>query len=361
MVIPCYNEEKTLGVCVGKVLDIAHDDLQLEIIIVDDCSADKSAAIAQDLVKKHPEVHYFKHTVNQGKGAALRTGFAKATGDYVAVQDADLEYDPQDLLRLLEPLISQKADVVLGSRFLTTGAHRVFYFWHSMGNKFLTFLSNMLTDLNLTDMETCYKVFRREVIQSIEIEENRFGFEPEIVAKIAQRRLKIYEMGISYDGRTYADGKKIGAKDGFRAIYCIMRYNGHKAPVAIQLLIYTLIALCCTIINLGAYHLAGKAGLHQNLAITSSFALAALASYFLSLAILFRHQTRWKAAMECLLFVICAAVIGAVDFGITLGMAHYGNSLCVSKLVAIAVSLALIFFVSRGILFPERNIGPWRT
>jgi glycosyltransferase involved in cell wall biosynthesis len=179
-----------------------------KLIIVNDASSDNSLTIARDLEQRHENIKVFTHEKNQGKGAALRTGFKEATGDYVAVQDADLEYDPRELLKLIEPLREGDADVVLGSRFASSGPHRVLYFWHSMGNKFLTFLSNMFTDLNLTDMETCYKVFKREVIQSIEIEENRFGFEPEIVAKVAQRRLRVFEMGISYKGPHLRRGQK---------------------------------------------------------------------------------------------------------------------------------------------------------
>jgi dolichol-phosphate mannosyltransferase len=219
VVIPCYNETATLAQCVARVRAIASQDLAVEIVIVDDASTDDSLAAAGVLADRHPEIKVYSHEVNQGKGAALRTGFSKVAGDFVAVQDADLEYDPNDLVRLLEPLTAGKADVALGSRYLSTGPHRVLYFWHSVGNQFLTLISNIFTDLNLTDMETCYKVFKREVIQSIEIEEDRFGFEPEIVAKLADRRLRIYEMGISYDGRTYAEGKKIGISDAFRALF----------------------------------------------------------------------------------------------------------------------------------------------
>ena len=241
LVIPCYNEEKTLESCVDKVIEIADEELELELIIVDDCSKDKSREVAKRIAERIPGVVLRHHDVNQGKGAALRTGIKHATGDFVGIQDADLEYDPWDLKRLIVPLIKGEADVVLGSRFLSHGYHRVLYFWHSQGNRFLTFLSNMLTDLNLTDMETCYKIFRREVIQGIQIEENRFGFEPEVVAKIAAQRLRIYEMGISYHGRTYAEGKKIGAKDGFRALYCILKYNLHKAPLIVQFGFYVII------------------------------------------------------------------------------------------------------------------------
>ena len=230
IVIPCYNEEKTLHNIIDRVQNIADDNLKLEIIIVDDCSKDKSFDVAQSLAATHPNVRVFRHEINQGKGAALRTGFAQATGDVVVVQDADLEYDPQDLKELIKPILSGEADVVLGSRFQSHRVRRVIYFWHTVANKLLTFASNMFTNLNLTDMETCYKMFRREVIQSIPIEENRFGFEPEIIAKIARfqlhgERLRIYEVGISYHGRTYAEGKKIGMKDAIRAGYCILKYN----------------------------------------------------------------------------------------------------------------------------------------
>ena len=238
IVVPCYNEEPTIKKCINKVLKIADDRLSLEIIIVDDCSTDHSLLVAHELEKKHPEISLLQHEKNRGKGAALRTGFQKVTGDFVAVQDADLEYEPMDLKKLLIPLVNNDADVVLGSRFLSPEFHRVLYFWHSLGNRFLTFLSNMFTDLNLTDMEACYKVFRRDIIQNIDIKEDRFGFEPEIVAKLAHLRLRIYEIGISYRGRTYEEGKKISVRDGFRALYCIFRYNAHSAPLPIQLLFY---------------------------------------------------------------------------------------------------------------------------
>ena len=222
VVIPVYNEEKTLHIIVEKVL--ARPEVG-ELIMVNDCSSDGTWQTMQDLAKTDDRIRIFTHQVNQGKGAALRTGFQHVTSDIVIIQDADLEYDPDEYPKLLMPILTGRADVVFGSRFLGSGMHRVLYFWHAVGNRFLTLLSNMFTNLNLTDMETCYKVFRREIIQQISIEENRFGFEPEITAKVAKLRVPIYEVSISYYGRTYEEGKKIGWRDGVRAIWCILKYR----------------------------------------------------------------------------------------------------------------------------------------
>ena len=222
IVIPCYNEAGTIRSIVERVRAAPVADK--EIIVVDDCSRDGTRDILRlQIAPLVDRIIY--HDTNQGKGAALRTGFAAATGDAVIVQDADLEYDPQEYPKLLKPLVDGRADVVFGSRFSGGEAHRVVYFWHMVGNKLLTLLSNMATNINLTDMETCYKVFRREVLQKITIEENRFGFEPEITAKVARLGVPIYEVGISYYGRTYAEGKKIGWRDGFRALWAIVKYN----------------------------------------------------------------------------------------------------------------------------------------
>jgi glycosyltransferase involved in cell wall biosynthesis len=222
IVIPCYNEKNTIRAIVDAVNAANIPDK--EIIIVDDFSKDGTRDVLQsEIAPLVSKIVY--HDFNQGKGAALRTGFRHATGDVVVVQDADLEYDPNELPLLMDPIARGKADVVFGSRFMGGQPHRVVYFWHMVGNKFLTLLSNMFTNINLTDMETCYKMFRREIIQNIEIEEDRFGFEPEITAKVAKGNHRIYEMGISYYGRTYDEGKKIGVKDGFRAIYAIIKYN----------------------------------------------------------------------------------------------------------------------------------------
>lgn len=221
VVIPCFNEKNTLRYIIEMIKAVP---LDTEIIVVDDCSTDGT----RELLKNELEMLVDKviyHGKNMGKGAALRSGFSHATGEYIIVQDADIEYNPQEFPLLLQPLLSGKADVVFGSRFMGGQPHRVLYFWHYVGNKFLTLLSNMLTNLNLTDMETCYKLFKKEVIQSIKIEENRFGVEPEITAKVARLKCRVYEVGISYSGRDYKEGKKIGWKDGIRAIYCILKYG----------------------------------------------------------------------------------------------------------------------------------------
>ncbi len=222
VVIPCFNEKATISQLLKAVHDSPYPNK--EIIVVDDFSSDGTRSLLETTLKKHIDVLVL-HEKNQGKGAALRSGIKAATGDVVIIQDADLEYDPNEYPKLMKPILDDKADVVYGSRFAGGEAHRVLYFWHSLGNAFLTTLSNMFTNLNLTDMETCYKLFRREIIQNIQIVENRFGFEPEITAKVAKANVRIFEVGISYSGRTYSEGKKIGWKDGVRAIYAILKYN----------------------------------------------------------------------------------------------------------------------------------------
>jgi dolichol-phosphate mannosyltransferase len=360
IVIPCYNEEKTLEGCVESVLAIQSETLELELIVVDDCSTDRSLTIARGLAERVPGMILRHHEKNQGKGAALRTGIASATGDFVAIQDADREYDPRDLVRLLLPLRTGEADVVLGSRFLSHGYHRVLYYWHSLGNRFLTTLSNMLTDLNLTDMETCYKVFRREVIQSITIEENRFGFEPEVVAKVAQMRLRVYEMGISYRGRTYAEGKKIGVRDGWRALYCILKYNLPTAPIPVQFLFYLFVGGASAVVNLLVFVAAHSAGVNISVAAVMAFIIAALVNYFLSIKLIFRHNAKWRTSSELLVYFFAVSVIGIVDMYCTVGFVSLGTPPWLAKVGATAIGLLLNFTARRFIVFPEAPSPDWR-
>lgn len=233
IVVPAYNEGKTIHLILEKIAAVhLINGIEKEIILVNDCSKDDTEQAILRFKNQHPELNlqYYKHEVNTGKGAALHTGIQRATGDYLIIQDADLEYDPEEYNDLLKPVLKGFADVVYGSRFMGSKPHRILFFWHSIGNKFLTFLSNFFSNLNLTDMETCYKLFNTKVVQDLNLLEKRFGFEPEVTAKIARiKGVRIYEVGISYYGRTYEEGKKIGWKDGFRAIYCILKYGLFKA------------------------------------------------------------------------------------------------------------------------------------
>ncbi|TVR79448.1 MAG: glycosyltransferase family 2 protein [Chitinophagaceae bacterium] len=230
IVIPSYNEANTIHQILEKIIKAKlPENISKEIIIIDDCSTDNSETIINTFIAEHKDVvliRYFRQEVNKGKGAAIRKGIELAEGDFLIVQDADMEYDPDEYTILLNPILNGRADIVYGSRFMGGNPHRILFFWHSIGNKFLTFLSNMMTNLNLTDMETCYKLFRTDIIKKIKLKENRFGFEPEVTAKIARiPGIRIYEVGISYYGRTYEEGKHINWKDGFRAIYCIFKYG----------------------------------------------------------------------------------------------------------------------------------------
>jgi dolichol-phosphate mannosyltransferase len=360
VLIPCYNEERTLARCIEHVLRIADQDLQLQIVIVNDCSTDNSLAVAQDLARQYPVIKIVSHERNRGKGAAVRTAFAHATGDVVGIQDADLEYDPQDLKRMLTPIRDGRADVVFGSRFLTANTHRVLYFWHSVANKTLTLLSNMFTDLNLTDMECCYKVFTQEVARKIVIHEDRFGVEPELVAQVAQLRARVFEMGISYDGRTYEEGKKIGLKDAFRALYCVVRYNAGHSPLALQFLVYCVIGGTAAVVNLAVFLLMIAGGIAVTPAVLSAFFIAAATNYGLSIWLLFERRVKWSATTEVALYVLLITIVAVFDLSVTKGMIAVGAADAWAKITASVAGLVLNFLGRRFLVFPQIGRGAWK-
>ncbi len=361
IIIPCYNEEKTLEACAKGIQTISSQDLQLEIIIVDDASTDNSFAIASSLSQTFNNIRVIRHEINSGKGAALRTGFTHATGDFVAVHDADLEYDPRDLVRLIEPLRNNQAEVVIGSRFLSGDAHRVLYFWHSLGNRLLTFLSNMLTDLNLSDMETCYKVFKREVIQSITLSENRFGFEPEIVAKVAHKRLRVYEIGVSYHGRTYAQGKKIGLKDGFRAVYCILKYNLPTAPFVLQLAAFVTVSCLAALVNCALFLGLSGLGAQLSWAAPIAFAGSAVLLYGIASAVIFRRNAQWNTPITSALALIILALCCLASHHLTLLLQNHGFDAVPARLLAGGLALVCSFWPLKYLVFHEKPAPPWTS
>lgn len=322
LIIPCYNEERTLEKCVEKCLTLQKHGIKLEIVLVDDCSTDDSLAVMRKLDAIHPEVTVLHHVQNRGKGAALRTGFLAATGDYVGIQDADLEYDPMDYIHLLHPLREGKADVVYGSRYLRRDSRRILYFWHSWMNRALTFISNMFTNLDISDMETCYKLFRRDVLLDIAplLKEERFGFEPEVTALVAQSRVRIYECAIHYTPRSYEEGKKIGWRDGVHALYCILHYGAHSAPLPMQVMLYFFIGLLCAVANIAFFSLGLSLGAPLAAATIVAFLLAAAMNYLLCLSILFRHKARWSASGELFAYILTVCIMGIVDYTVTMGL-----------------------------------------
>jgi len=356
LVIPCYNEEKTLAPCIKRVLAIAKTDLKLELIIVDDCSTDKSLAVAQDLAKFHPEIAVLRHERNGGKGAALRTRFAHATGDFVGIQDSDLEYDPQDFHILLQPLLDNKADVVFGSRYLKPESRRVLYFWHTWMNKTLTFVSNLFTNLDITDMETCYKLFRREIIQGIELRENRFGFEPEVTAKIAQTRCRVYECAISFTPRTVEEGKKINWKDGIRALYCILHYSAPSAPLPMQILIYLIIGGICAVVNVASFSVLFHGGTRIFIATATAFLIAAALNYLLCISILFHHKARWDTWGEIVAYLATILFMGLIDYIVTVSLIGADMAPTFSKIVAAGTGYIGNFLLRRFLVFPQPGV-----
>jgi dolichol-phosphate mannosyltransferase len=367
IIVPCYNEAATIESCIGKLLSFSgNHHISLEIIAVDDASADASAQILDRIAAAHHGdgngdtiIKVFKHEKNRGKGAALRTGFAHAAGDYVGIHDADDEYDPCDYLIMLEPLIAGKADVVYGSRYLRPDTRRVLYFWHTWMNNVLTRVSNMFTNLDITDMETCYKLFRREDIQRIapRLKEERFGFEPEITARVADAGCRVYECAISYNPRTYEEGKKIGWKDGMRALYCIFHYSAHTAPLPMQILIYLFIGGVSMLANMGFFMLGNLLSIPMDYAIVGAFVLAAAVNYVLCILILFRHKARWRTAGELFLYGVTTGLMGLIDFGVTRALIALSGWLILPKFTAAVTGFVGNFLLRKWLVFPERKKG----
>jgi len=356
LIIPCYNEAATIERCVERVSKINYGrDFALELVIVNDCSTDKSAEKLSSISKKYPEIKIFTHEKNRGKGAALKTGLAAATGDYIGIQDADDEYNPMEYLELLKPLIENKADVVYGSRYLKPDTRRVLYFWHTWMNKSLTTVSNMFTDLDITDMETCYKLFRKDVIAAIvpTLREERFGFEPEITCKVAQGGYRVYETAISYNPRSYEEGKKIGWKDGVRALYCLLHYGAHTSPLPMQFMLYLFIGGVSLFANVLCFGLGCYVGFSLSVSIVTAFILAAAVNYILCILILFQHNSRWNNVWELSLYVLSVAAMGVLDYGLTRGFIALSCGALVSKFVASLAGFAGNFVLRRWVVFPE--------
>lgn len=359
LIMPCYNEERSLEkLVINKIVPLrdklSEQNLSLFLTIVDDASTDNSLFIAERLKEKFSWITILKHSVNQGKGAALRTGLAQAEGDFIGIQDADEEYNPMNYLTLLQPILDDKADVVYGSRYLKPDTRRVLSFWHTLMNKFLTVCSNMFTGLDLTDMETCYKLVTNKVARELapKLKENRFGFEPEITSYVAQSRYRVYECAIEYTPRTYEEGKKITYRDGFRALYCIFHYGAPYAPLPMQFLLYTFIGGFCAVINLIFFALFILSSLSLLPATVLAFIIAAALNYWLCTILLFKHKAFWNGPMELLMYILTLCIMGIWDYSLTLGLISIGTGSLIAKLSASIICFIGNFVFRKYLVFP---------
>ena len=363
LIIPVYNEEKTLETIVFKTLEVQNDNfivennIELELVLVDDCSSDKSYEIAKNLALKDTRIKVFSHSKNKGKGCALRTGFQGATGDFIGIQDADNEYNPFDYIKMLKPLLEDKADVVYGSRYLKPDTRRILCFWHTFMNKGLTLLTNMYTNLDITDMETCYKLFKKDIIKEIapKLKENRFGFEPEVTIHVAKGNYRVFECAISYNPRSYEEGKKIKAKDGLRALYCILHYGGSTAPLPMQFILYVFIGGISAIINILAFLAFTKIFSNLLLNIDLAFVISALVNYLLCITLLFRHKARWSSLGELITYSITFIIMGALDYYLTLGFLLVGMTNFWAKACSNLIGLFGNFLLRKYFVFPEKK------
>jgi glycosyltransferase involved in cell wall biosynthesis len=367
LIVPCYNEERTIRSCLDRVFAIVKDqDFNLEVVVVNDASTDNSLAILNEIKNSAlpPKIDLlvFSHEKNMGKGAALKKGLEIANGDYIGIQDADNEYEPNEYLTLLKPLLEDKADVVYGSRYLKQEKRKVLYWWHTCMNKTLTMASNMITNLDLTDMETCYKLFKREAIKKIAptLRENRFGFEPEITAKIAIEKFRVYECAITYNPRTYEEGKKINWKDGARALYCVLHYGAYDAPLPMQIILYLLIgafALSLNVFSFAILNYGFNDYISQNHAIWIAFVIAAVANYILCIAILFRHKARFSAPVEIIAYIFSVALMGVIDYIAMKTFLSIGLGAIGAKFWASIIGFVGNFALRKWFVFSKKKIG----
>jgi len=358
LIVPCYNEEASIEACMEKLLDFSRNqDFSVEIIVVNDASTDASAQILERIATRHDGIKIFTHEKNSGKGAALQTGFIHATGDYVGIHDADEEYNPYDYIEMLKPLLAGKADVVYGSRYLRPDTRRVLYYYHTWMNKILTHVSNMFTNLDLTDVHTCYKLFRKDVIDAIapKLKEKRFAFCPEVTARVAEAGYRVYECAISYNPRSYEEGKKIGWKDGVRALYCNFHYGAHIAPVLTQFLIYVFIGSVLLPLNMAFFMLGNVLGVPINYSIICAYILAGIINYVLCILILFRHNARWKTPAEIFLFGLSVILMMLIDLVVTKALIALTGKVYMSKIAAAGVGVAINFMLRKWLIFRERK------